>query len=87
VYSAQEYRLAGVLRTVAELQAVNTDLQAAIAKQNYHIAALEQAARFREASAGERALRVLNDGERRRRDLPAGHGPEVMNQWLTDLFQ
>lgn len=76
----QQYRLMSCQKGSAQAKAAVT----------VHNAAVDTAAatgKADAAQAGERALRVLNQGAELRRRLPAGTGPVVMNQFMRELFE
>lgn len=69
----------------AELATCRTsvaDLEAAVARQNERILSLRALADAAAAQAETRAVRTLNRERARTRELPAGHGPQAMNDWM-----
>lgn len=63
------------------------ELTTAIETQNTAIRDLQTQSDMFESEAAAAVRTILRDGERRRRQLPAGHGPAVMNTWLRETFR
>lgn len=65
-------------------QADSRELESAIENQNERIQRLKEERDIASAAAAMRGVRVLV--RERERDLPDGHGPLVMNEWLGEVL-
>lgn len=65
-------------------QADSRELKSAIETQNERIQRLKEERDIASAAAAMRSVRVLV--RERERDLPEGHGPTVMNDWLGEVL-
>lgn len=76
---AQQYRIATRDTEIATLKA---QVQA----HNDAAEALKTAGQLENSEASGRVTEVMLEGEKKKRTLPAGYGPAVMNNWFDEAF-
>lgn len=83
----EELRLARAHKQTAEAREKVSTLKTAIADQNAGVDRLAAAGLRARLTGDYAALRELRDGAEKRAAIErAGHGPEEMNRWLTEIF-